>query len=139
MELDTDQVTSNEFIAKLTKHSGRQTNMVTKTILDRFLNSPRYRDSQTNIGWDENTCAAYDVIASEDHSYIVTRWERNRNENSWKLVLNSEGANGPVDRRDDYKVAKKSCDWRYREYAATAGYVNTRSSSTKTRRTIRRT
>ena len=25
------------------------------TMLDRFLNDPLYRESQTNIGWDENT------------------------------------------------------------------------------------
>ena len=74
----------------------------------------------------ENICAANDVIASEDDSYIATRWERSRNENSWKLVLNSEGTNGPVDQRDDYKEAKKTCDKLNREYAATAGYVNTR-------------
>ena len=63
-----------------------------KTISDRFLTSPRYRDSQTNTGCDENICDACDVIASEDHSHIATRWERSRNENYWKLVLNSEGA-----------------------------------------------
>ena len=34
----------------------------------------------------------------------ATRWRRSRNENSWKLVLNSEGANGPVDQRDDFKL-----------------------------------
>ena len=91
------------FISKLTMHSGKQKKHGHRTILDRFLNSPRYRDSQTNVGWDEHICAFHDVIASEDHSYIATRWERSRNENSWKLVLNSEGANGPVDQRDDYK------------------------------------
>ena len=90
------------------------------------MNSPRYRDSQTKLGWDEHVCAASDVIASEDHSHIAARWERSRNENSWKLVLNSEGANGPVDQRGDYKEAKTTCDRMYREYAATAGYVNTR-------------
>ena len=61
-----------------------------KFMLAWFLNSPRYRDSLTNIGCDENTCAAYDAIASKDHSYVATRWERSRNENSWQLVLNSE-------------------------------------------------
>ena len=55
--------------------------------MDRFKGCQLYRDSQPN------TCAAYDVIAS-DHSCIAATWERSRNENSWKLVLNSEGANG---------------------------------------------
>ena len=36
------------------------------------------------------------------------------------------GLNGPVDQRDDYKEAKKTCDMRYRGYTATAGCGNTR-------------
>ena len=68
-----------------------------KSMLDRFLNSPRYRTSQTAIRWDEEFCAKYDSIAAEDHSYIVTQAERSRNENSWKLVLNTSGKIGPID------------------------------------------
>ena len=68
-----------------------------KTILVRFLNSLLYRDSQANMVWDEHIC-----------------------------VLNSEGANGPVDQRNDHKEAKKTCDRLYRERAAAAGHVNTR-------------
>ena len=57
-----------------------------KSILDRFLNSPRYRESQINIGWNEEHCARYDAIAAEDHSYIATASERFRRENScWCL------------------------------------------------------
>ena len=68
-----------------------------KSILDRLLKSPRYRKSQTDIGWDEEVCARYDATAAEDHFYIATQAERSRNENSWKLVLNTSGKNGPVD------------------------------------------
>ena len=106
MELDTDQLRGNKAHNTLRKAN----NKGYKTILARFLNSPRYRDSQTKIGWDEffhfgqipeqsalsrltnqnrvgwNICAAYDAIASLDHSYITTRWERSRNENSWARV-----------------------------------------------------
>ena len=46
-------------------------------------------------GWD--ICIAYDEIAREDHSYVATRCERSWNVNSWRLVLNSESASGPVD------------------------------------------
>ena len=53
-----------------------------KSILDRFLNSPRYRKSQIAIGWDEEFVARCDAIAAEDHSYIATQAERSRNENS---------------------------------------------------------
>ena len=61
------------------------------------------------------------MFATEDHSYFATRLEKNRNENSWKVVLNSEGANGPVNQRDDCKKAKKTCDRQYKECATAAG------------------
>ena len=38
-------------------------------------------------------------------------------------MLNSEGANGPLDHRDDCKETKKTCNRLYRKYAAPA--VNT--------------
>ena len=41
------------------------------SILDRFLSSLRYRESQINIGWDEEFCARYDAIAAEDHSFSL--------------------------------------------------------------------
>ena len=104
----------------------KATNKGHSTTFDRILNSPRYGDSLTKIGWDEHIFAACDAIASEYHSYIATKWERSRSENSSKLVLNSEGANGPVDQRGDYKEEKKICDRLCSEYAATVGYVNTR-------------
>ena len=57
-----------------------------KTILDRFLNSPRHRSSKTAIGWDAEFCPRYDAIASEDIS----------------------DKNGPMDQGDDYQEAKKT-------------------------------
>ena len=63
-------------------------------MLERFLNSPRCRKSQTAIGWDEELCARYDAIAAEDHSEIATTAERSINENSWKLVQSTSGKNG---------------------------------------------
>ena len=56
-----------------------------KSILHRFLNSPRYRESQINIGWNEEHCARDDAIAAEDHSHIATASERFRRENAWVL------------------------------------------------------
>ena len=53
-----------------------------KSILDRFRRCQLYRDSQTNLGWNEYIFCAYDVIASEDHSYVATRWERSRHDSS---------------------------------------------------------
>ena len=42
------------------------------SILDRFLNGPRYRESHINIGRDEEHYAPEDAIAAEDHSKIAT-------------------------------------------------------------------
>ena len=94
-------------------------------ILDRFLNSPRHRKSQTAIGWDEDFCARYDTIAAEDHSYIATQTERSRNENSWKLVLKTPGTNGPMEQRDDNQEAERICVRQYEEH----GKGNTRLHS----------
>ena len=58
---------------------------------------------------------AYDKIALEDHPYTATREERSRNDNSWKLSLNAESANGPLDQRDDLKDEKETCKILYRE------------------------
>ena len=76
-------------------------------MLDRFLNSPRYRKSQTTIGWDEELCARNDAIAAESHSPIATTAERSRNENSWNLVLDTSGKHGPLEQQDDYQEAEK--------------------------------
>ena len=110
------------------------------TISERFQIDPRCRDSLSNIGWDENTCTAYDKIARKDHSHDATRGERNRNENSWRLALNAEGANGPLDQRDENEEAKKTCNKLYKECAATARRGNTTIHlQEQTQPTIRRT
>ena len=72
-------------------------------MLDRFLNSPRYRQSQINIGWNEEHCARYGAIGAEDHSFLATASERFRRENAWVLVLNSSGPYGPMNQREDYR------------------------------------
>ena len=92
-----------------------------KTILDRFLNSPRCRQSQSAIGWDEDLCSVY-ATAAEDHSYIATQAERRRNENSGKLVLNTSGRKGPTDQRDDDQEARRTHERLYEEH----GKGNTR-------------
>ena len=63
-------------------------------------------------------------IASQDHSYIATREERSLNENSWKLSLNAEGANGPLDQRDDINDARGTCKTLYHEHTASTGCAN---------------
>ena len=75
--------------------------------IGQISEQPRYRNSQTAIGWDESVCARNDAIAAEDHSKIATTAERSRNENSWKLVVNTSCKNGPLHQRDDYQEAKE--------------------------------
>ena len=67
-----------------------------KSTLDRFLKSLRYRHSQIDIGWTKEHCARLDEIAAEDHSCVASAGECARRENTWVLVLNSSGPNGPV-------------------------------------------
>ena len=74
-----------------------------------------YRQSQLDIGWTEDHCARLDEIAAEDHSYIATAAERARRENTWVLVLDSSGPNGPMNQREDHQEAKKLCERRNRE------------------------
>ena len=48
-------------------------------------------ESQLAIGWDEAFCTHYDEISKEDHAYECTAEEHKIRENSWVLVLDSQG------------------------------------------------
>ena len=76
-----------------------------KSILDRYLHSPRYRQSQIDIGLTEEHYARLDAIAAEDHSCVAPAVERTRRENTWVLVLNSSGPNGTMNQHEDYHEA----------------------------------
>ena len=90
-------------------------------ILERWYKDDLYRGSWSKRGWNEETFVEYDKIAFEDHSYTATCEETLRNENSWKLSLNAEGANGPMDQRDVFKDAKEICERPYHEHTAITG------------------
>ena len=68
----------------------------TITILERWHNDDKYRESLSKIGWTEEQIIQYDELALEDHSEIATREERNRNEKS-----------GPLNQRPDFVEAKR--------------------------------
>ena len=72
-----------------------------ESLLDRFLNSPCYRESQINIAWNEEHCARYDVIAAGYHSSFAATAERFGRQNTWVLELNSSGPSGPMNQRED--------------------------------------
>ena len=85
--------------ARQPKHGGY------KTILERWHKD--YRKSLSEIGWTEEQIIQYDEHALEDHSYIATKEERNRNDKSWALKLNKEGVRGPMNQRPDFVEAKR--------------------------------
>ena len=62
--------------------------------------------SLSKTGWTEEQIIQYDELALEDHSYIATRGERDRNEKSWVLTLNEEGAQRPMNQRSDFVGSK---------------------------------
>ena len=50
--------------------------------------------------------------------------KRSRKENSWKLSLNAEGVQGPLNQRSDFEEAMQTCKRLYLEYTAITGSVN---------------
>ena len=87
-------------------------------------NDVRNRKSLSDIGWTEERVLQYEEIAVEDHSYVATRQERSRNETSWKLSLNAEGIQGPMNQRSDFKEAKQTCKRLYHEFSTITGSGN---------------
>ena len=80
--------------------------------------------SLSDIGWSEEGMMQYEKIASEDHSYTATREERRRNGKSWKLSLNAEGVQGPLNQRSDFRGAKQTCKRLHHECTAITGSGN---------------
>ena len=69
MVLVTETPKSEEFITSLTMRGRDAERRKNDGILDRFLNSPRYRASQMEHGTTEELCAKHDALAQEDRSY----------------------------------------------------------------------
>ena len=75
------------------------------TLLKRFQNCPICRESQLAIRCYEAFGAHYDEISKEDRTYVCTAEEHRTRQNSWVLILNSQGTNGPMKQREDYADA----------------------------------
>ena len=73
------------------------------------------------LGWTEEGVFQFNEIALEDYSSTATREERSLHENSWKLSSNAEGANGPLNQRDDFKDGQETCKRLYHEHTAITG------------------
>ena len=92
-----------------------------ETILERWNNDGKYRKSLSDVGSPEEGIIQYYEIALEDYSNTATREERSLHENSWKLSSNAEGANGPLNQRDDFKDGQETCKRLYHEHTAITG------------------
>ena len=110
---------AHEMLKKARKHKNGY-----KNILDRWNNDDKHHKSLSDIGWTEERIIQDNEIVSEDHSHVATKQERTRNENSSKLSLNAEGAQGPLNQRNDFTDAKQTCKRLYHEYTAITGSGN---------------
>ena len=83
------------------KHGGHN------SILERWHNDERHRDSLSRIEWTEQQIIQHDKLAFEDHSHVATKEERIRIRTTWVLKLNCEGVQRPRNQRLDFADAKK--------------------------------
>ena len=111
---------AREMLKKARKHK----NGGYRNILDRWNNDDKHHMSWSDIGWTEERIVQYDEIALEDHSCTATKEERSRNETSWKLSMNAEGIQGPLNQRSDFIEAKQTCKRLHHEYTAITGSGN---------------
>ena len=88
------------------------------SILARWNNDYKYRNSLSLIGWTEQDIMLFDSIALENHSYITTKAETIRNSTHWILTLNQERGQQPLHQRPDFAQAKRECKRFHDEHMA---------------------
>ena len=96
---------AHDMLRKARKHKSN----IYKTILKRWHEDDKYRKSLSDIGWAEERIIQYDAMALEDNSYVGAWQERSRNGKSWKMSLNAEGIQGPLNQRSDVMEANQKC------------------------------
>ena len=94
------------------------------TILERWHKGERYRKSLSEHGWTEEQFRQYDALALEDQSFVATPEERGRYKKSWKVSLNKEGTQGPLQQRPDFREAKHRYLQLYNEHVERTGEGN---------------
>ena len=88
------------------------------SILARWTNDCKYRESLSDIGWTQEHIMLHHRIAFENHSYVATKAERIRNSTHWILTLNKEGGQQPLHQRHDFAQAKRECKKLHDEHMA---------------------
>ena len=81
-------VNNNKHTTKPKRQPGAQRRMDSYLFTTVFSNHKSYHDSQTAVGWTEETCLRMAHFAAEDHSYVATLAEIKRYENTWGVNLN---------------------------------------------------
>ena len=74
------------------------------SIVLRWQNDARYRESQKAHGWTEDYCRYLDYLTTIDISYSATWQKRNQHENTILMVFNDDDKQaGPMRARKDFK------------------------------------
>ena len=109
------------------------------SIIARWLNDYKYRNSLSDIGWNEQDIMLFDRIALKNYSFVATRAERIRNSEHWILKLNQDGAQQPLNQRPYFAQAKRECKRSHDENVARTQAGKKNRSSKPTRKTKERT
>ena len=89
--------------ARQPKHGGY------RSILARWHEDDKYRNSLSLIGWTEELIVEHDKVALEDHSHVATKPEIFQNTKHWVLRLNQDGAQKPLNQRPVFAQAEREC------------------------------
>ena len=79
------------------------------TILGRWYEEERYRDSLAEHNVGEKEIMLYDRIALERHDYAAARAERLQNAKHWVLRFNADGPQEPLRQRQEFADAFEQC------------------------------
>ena len=117
----------NEPITQLTLRQKRQRKRDMTPYWHDFKIVQLTESHRSRLDGTGNSAHATTQIAEEDHSHEATAEERKIRENSWVLVLNTQGENGPMNQREDYAEATRIKERLYEE----SGEGNTKNHISK--------
>ena len=95
-----------------------------ETLLERLYTDAVYQKSLSGGSWTEEKLRQYDALALEHHSYEATPAERGRWQRNWHFVSNTEGKQGPMRQRSDFRQAKQAHRQLLKEHVESTGQRN---------------